>query len=77
MTVEISIPNDLWDEDKEAVLANWLFDDGARVEEGALIAEVMMEKTQFEIRAPASGTLRIKVTKDDIVARGTVIGSLE
>lgn len=77
MTTQVIVPRDLWDGDSKAVIACWLFDDGARVDEGALVAEVMMEKTQYEIRAPAPGVLRIKARMQAIVEKGAVIGVLE
>ena len=48
-----------------------------RVEEGALVAEIMTAKVQYEINAPASGTLRIKEEADAVVPKGAVIGSVE
>lgn len=77
MATDIVIPSDLWDEDEETVITGWLVDDGASVEEGALIAEIMTAKVQYEIHAPASGTVRIKQEADAVVAKGAVIGSVE
>ena len=77
MATDIVIPTDLWEEDEEAVITSWLMDDGAAVEEGALIAEIMSSKVQFEITAPASGTLRIGQEADAVVNKGDVIGTVE
>lgn len=77
MATEIVIPSDLWEEDEEAVITDWLADDGARVEEGALIAEIMCAKVQYEISAPVAGTLTIKEAADAVVAKGAVIGAIE
>lgn len=74
--VDVVIPGDLWDEDKEAVVTNWLRPDGARVRQGELVAEIMMEKTQYEIVAPADGTLSVLKAADDIVAKGDIIGRI-
>ena len=35
MSTEVLIPNDLWEEDDEAVITSWLVSDGASVSEGA------------------------------------------
>jgi len=76
MATDIAIAADLWDEDAEAVITNWLASDGAHVNEGDLIAEIMVEKVQHEIRATASGTLSIVKAADEIVAKGDVIGTI-
>lgn len=77
MATDIIIPSDLWEEDEECVITSWLVDDGASVAEGALIAEIMTAKVQYEINAPASGILRIKEEADAVVPKGAVIGSVE
>jgi len=76
MATDITIPSDLWEDDSEAVLTNWFAGDGARVKAGALIAEIMVTKVQFEIEAPADGLLHISKRIDDIVRKGDVIGSV-
>ena len=76
MATDITIPFDLWEEDEECVITGWLVDDGGHVEEGALIAEIMTAKVQYEIHAPATGTLSIKEEADAVVAKGAVIGSV-
>lgn len=77
MATDIIIPSDLWEEDEECVITSWLVDDGANVEEGALVAEIMTAKVQYEINAPATGTLSIKEDADAVVAKGAVIGRIE
>ena len=74
MSTDIIIPQDLYEEDEEAAITNWLVSDGAAVEAGALIAEIMTAKVQYEIQAPASGTIKILKEVDDVVAKGGVIG---
>lgn len=76
MTTNITIPTDLWDEDEETVITTWLVSDGATVEEGKLIAEIMTAKVQYEINAPASGTVTITEEADAIVPKGAVIGTI-
>ncbi len=76
---QIRVPDGLWDTAKipEAVLSQWLYLDGATVTEGSVVAVVMAEKTEFEIQAPADGTLRITVPADGVVAPGGVIGKID
>jgi len=77
MATDVKIPEDLWEEDSEAVITNWLANDGATVSAGMLIAEIMTEKIQHEIEAPADGVLKISKEVDDIVKKGDVIGTVE
>jgi len=77
MTTQIIIPEDLWEEDSEAVITSWLASDGATVSKGALLTEIMTEKIQHEIESPADGTLKILKQIDDIINKGDVIGTIE
>lgn len=78
MTTEVRIPQDLWDEDdKTGSIVVWLYKDGAEVKEGALIAEVLVEKVTLELVAPASGTLRIKVEPEVVVNKGDIVAVIE
>ncbi|WP_435104119.1 lipoyl domain-containing protein [Arhodomonas sp. AD133] len=74
---EIKVPTDLWEDDNEAVITSWLVDDGAEVAAGDLVAEIMVEKAQHEITAPASGTIRLGKEADEVVAKGDVIAVIE
>jgi pyruvate/2-oxoglutarate dehydrogenase complex dihydrolipoamide acyltransferase (E2) component len=47
------------------------------VEAGAKVAELMVEKTVFDITAPAAGELHILVPKDGVVRPGTLIGRID
>ena len=76
MATDITIPTDLWEEDEDAVITTWLISDGATVEEGALIAEIMTAKVQYEINAPESGVVSIKEEADAVVPKGGVIGTI-
>ena len=76
IAMDIIIPKDLWDEDLETVITTWLISDGANVEKDALVAEIMTAKVQYEIRAPASGTISIKERADSVVPKGAVIGTI-
>lgn len=75
--VDIVIPPDLWDTDDEGVILTWIYADGATVEKGRLITEMMVEKVQLELTAPATGRLRILAPPDTIVKKGQVIGRIE
>ena len=76
MSTEVVIPNDLWEEDDEAVITSWLVSDGASVSEGDMVAELMVAKIQYELLAPASGTLSILKEIDDVVAKGDCVATI-
>jgi pyruvate/2-oxoglutarate dehydrogenase complex dihydrolipoamide acyltransferase (E2) component len=76
MAVDVKIPTDLWEEDTEAAITSWLVSDGATVSEGQLIAEIMVEKVQYEIKSPASGTIKIRLPVEAVAAKGSAIASI-
>ncbi len=73
----IVVPADLWDEGREAAISVWLYADGDRVEQGTVVAELMVEKTSHELTAPASGRLSILVPADEPVSKGQQIGKVD
>lgn len=73
---DIVVPSGLWEASDTAVIGSWLYGDGEAVQKGAAIAEIMVEKTSFEVIAPASGTLRVGVAEEAEVRAGEVIGSI-
>lgn len=73
---DIAIAGNLWDEG-EAAISAWLYRDGDRVATGAIIAELMVEKSTFELTAPATGTLRILVAAEEPVAKGQIVARIE
>jgi pyruvate/2-oxoglutarate dehydrogenase complex dihydrolipoamide acyltransferase (E2) component len=75
--VDIVIPNDLWDTEDEGVLASWTCADGTVVQQGALIAEITVEKAQVELAAPASGRLKVLVAPETNIRKGQVVGTIE
>jgi len=77
MATDVKIPDDMWEEDTEAVITNWLASDGSTVRAGAVIAEIMTEKVQNDITAPVDGVLKISQQADAIVRKGDVIGSIQ
>lgn len=66
-----------WTDDDEGVIVSWLFTDGATVKEGEVIVEVMLEKAQMEIEAPASGKLSVLLEADEVIKNDTVLGTIE
>jgi len=76
MAVAVTIPTDLWEEDSEAVITSWLVSDGASVAEGQLIAEIMVEKVQHEVKAPGSGKIAIGQQAEAVVKKGEEIASI-
>lgn len=73
---DIVIADNLWDEGAAAISA-WLYADGDSVAAGAIVAELMVEKSTTEVIAPASGTLRILVAAEEPVAKGQVVARIE
>lgn len=74
---DITVPADLADGGDEIVLLTWIYPDGAIVEKGALIAELMLAKAQLELLAPAGGRLRILAPVDSVIRTDQVIGTIE
>ncbi len=76
--VPVVIPENLWEPhgDEEAVLVGWQAQDGALVEAGAVIAEIMVEKVTIDIEAPVSGRLVIVMPVDTPVHLGDVIAKI-
>ena len=73
--IPVVLPETLWEAegDEEAVLVGWLAEDGAAVEAGAIVAEVMVEKVTVDVEAPASGRLEVVTPIDAAVRLGDVI----
>lgn len=76
MLIEVVVPADLWEEDSEAVITTWFVDSGVDVEQGDLLAEIMVEKIQHEISAPGNGVITIHKESDEVVKKGDVIASI-
>lgn len=74
---EIIIANDLWDGDEEGVVTTWLYADGATVKKDDVVAEIMIEKVEMEIEAPASGKLKITAPAETVISKGASIGIIE
>ncbi len=74
--MEVKLADDIWDAGQEGVIVTWLYQDGAQVTEGEVICELMVEKTQFDFTAPATGQLKILVEADGVVAPGAHIADI-
>lgn len=73
---DIIIPDDLWDDDTTGVIVTWMYDDGDVVDKDAAVAQIMVEKVQFDITAPAEGVLRIGREAEAEINRGDKIGEI-
>ncbi|GAB2179700.1 lipoyl domain-containing protein [Dongia sp. agr-C8] len=77
MSTQVAVPKDLWEEDLPGIVSAWLFEDGDPVQEGDLIAELMVEKTAYDLVAPAAGHLKILVQPEQPFQRGDVVARIE
>lgn len=78
MATDVIIPSDFWDEDDPSgSTVMWLFEDGASVREGDVIAEILVEKVTLELEAPAAGRLKMLVEAESVVNRGDRIARIE
>jgi pyruvate/2-oxoglutarate dehydrogenase complex dihydrolipoamide acyltransferase (E2) component len=77
-TIDIIVPESVTGTSgKDAVISAWLYEDGAQVSEGAVVAQIMVEKVEFELDAPASGRLEILVRAEEgTLTAGQMIGRL-
>ncbi|MEK6719456.1 MAG: dihydrolipoamide acetyltransferase family protein [Chloroflexota bacterium] len=63
---------------EEGVLVTWFVEPGAWVREGDLVAEVQVEKTSAEVRAPARGTIaELLVEPGAVIVQGQPIAALD
>lgn len=74
--IPVVIPPDLWEGDIEGAVSAWLFADGDSVRSGDLIAEVMVEKTSYDVIAPADGMLQIRIPAETPFKRGAIIAAI-
>ena len=76
MAVDITIPSP-GESITEVALSGWLVEDGTFVEKDDLLAEIESDKATLELRAPATGALKIVVDKGDAIGVGTVVASVD
>jgi pyruvate/2-oxoglutarate dehydrogenase complex dihydrolipoamide acyltransferase (E2) component len=60
----------------DAVLSQWLIDDGAQVQAGQPLYSIESDKSVQEIESPASGTLRILAAVGETYTVGTVLAEI-
>ena len=75
MSTEILLPK-LGFSMNEAILSEWLVADGAQVREGEPLYVLESDKSQQEIEAPASGTLKISAVAGETYTVGAVLGEI-
>ena len=77
MRREILMPR-LSEQVEEGVLVTWFVERGATVREGDLVAEVQVEKTSFDVVAPASGQIgELLFAAGDVVSQEAPIATVE
>ncbi|MCL6563019.1 MAG: 2-oxo acid dehydrogenase subunit E2 [Firmicutes bacterium] len=62
--------------DAEAVLTHWMYNDGATVRAGAVIAEAMTDKVTVEVEAPIEGVLRQLVPENGVFRPGEPVAEI-
>jgi len=73
---DIIIPAGLWEDSDTAVIGSWLYNEGDVVQAGAVIAEIMVEKSSYELTAPAGGALHIGAAEESEVRAGQIVGRI-
>ena len=77
MTVSVEVPS-LGESVTEAIIANWLKQEGDYVEEDEIIAELDTDKISVDVPAPAAGVITaLKYGIDDDVGVGAVIAEID
>jgi pyruvate/2-oxoglutarate dehydrogenase complex dihydrolipoamide acyltransferase (E2) component len=67
----------MWGDSMEGVVVTWIYQNGASVVKGQPVAEIMVEKAQLELVAPASGKLTILAAPETVIGRDQVVGRIE
>ncbi|MBI3428626.1 MAG: hypothetical protein HY050_00910 [Actinobacteria bacterium] len=75
--VQVFVP-EMENENQEVYIVEWFKENGDSVKEGEPLLEVMTDKANIEIPAPASGVLRERHFEiDDRVNPGAVLAVIE
>ena len=74
--IDVVIPSDLWEAHIEGAITTWYVDSGDSVAEGDLLTEIMVEKVQYEVEAPAAGTITLRVEENGLVRAGDIIATI-
>lgn len=75
MSVEVRIPQ-IGFSMQEGTLVEWLVPDGGKVESGAALYTLELDKSVQEVSAPASGTLKIHAGTGQVYAVGALIAEI-
>jgi pyruvate/2-oxoglutarate dehydrogenase complex dihydrolipoamide acyltransferase (E2) component len=75
MSVEVRIPQ-IGFSMQEGTLVEWLVPDGGRVEDGAALYTLELDKAVQEVPAPANGTLKVHAAVGQVYAVGTLIAEI-
>ena len=73
---DVLVPTDLWDGNLEGAVTVWFVEQGDHVSEGDVLCEMAVEKSAFEITAPATGKITLLVAPEAPVRGGTVIAQI-
>jgi pyruvate/2-oxoglutarate dehydrogenase complex dihydrolipoamide acyltransferase (E2) component len=76
MSVEVRIPQ-IGFAMQEGTLVEWLVSDGTRVENGAALYTLELDKAIQEVPAPASGTLRVRAEVGQAYPVGALIAEID
>ena len=75
MSVEVRIPQ-IGFSMQEGTLIEWLVKDGERVEDGAPLYTLELDKSVQEVAAPAAGTLKVRAETGQAYAVGALIAEI-
>lgn len=75
MSIEVRIPQ-IGFAAQEGRLVEWLVPDGGRVENGAPLYSLELDKALQEVAAPAAGTLKIHATVGEAYPVGALIAEI-
>jgi pyruvate/2-oxoglutarate dehydrogenase complex dihydrolipoamide acyltransferase (E2) component len=75
MSVEVRIPQ-IGFSMQEGTLVEWLVQDGGRVENGAPLYTLELDKSVQEVAAPAGGTLKVHAETGQAYAVGALIAEI-
>jgi 2-oxoglutarate dehydrogenase E2 component (dihydrolipoamide succinyltransferase) len=76
MSLEVKIPS-VGESVTEALLVQWLKNDGDTVETDDPLFVIETDKITLEVTAEAGGELKIRVKEGETVAIGTVVAVIE
>ncbi len=60
-------------EEDSGSIVLWIFSDGAKINEGDIVAEFMVQKITHELQAPASGRLHIMLEPEIEAYKGDLL----